>query len=412
MQRPDLAVGRSSRIRRMNQSAILQLVYASQPIARTDLARILGLSPSTVNRLVEQLVQDDLLFEGGVRANGARGGRPAQLIRFNADAGRIAVVDLSAVPWRAALTNLIGEPVRSFTAQPHFGQAQANLDLLADLLAAMAEANQDGPPVRGVGLGAPSIVLWESGTVVWAAGLGWRDLPLAAWVRERWDLPVFVENDVNLLALGESWRGAGQNARNLAVIALGTGMGAGLVLEGKLFRGANEAAGEVGYLPPDVAALGRTYSGFGPLEALAGTPGLVARANALLDSLPADEGEQSPPWHQVRADQGQLQAQDIYAAARQGDELALALVDESAGYVALAVAGLSAVLNPEMILLGGELAHTADLFLPPLRRKLTGLLPVLPQLKPAKLADQGVLVGAVALVLRNTEPSISATPVV
>ncbi len=100
MQSPDLAVGRSSRIRRMNQSATLQWVYASQPVARTDMARIFGLSPSTVNRLVEQMVQEGLLLEGGLRTNGNRVGRPARLIRFNADAGRIAVVDLNANPWQ------------------------------------------------------------------------------------------------------------------------------------------------------------------------------------------------------------------------------------------------------------------------------------------------------------------------
>ena len=125
MNSADRAVGRSSRIRRMNQSAILQLVYASQPIARTDVARILGLSQSTVNRLVEQLVQEGLLLEGGVRSRGSKGGRPARLIHFNANAGRIAVVDLSAVPWRAALVNLTGEIVQSFTAQPVFGDAGA-----------------------------------------------------------------------------------------------------------------------------------------------------------------------------------------------------------------------------------------------------------------------------------------------
>ena len=416
MQHADLAVGRSSRIRRMNQSAILQLVYASQPIARTDLARTLGLSPSTVNRLVEHMVQVGLLIEGGIRTNGPGGGRPARLIRFNANAGRIAVVDLSAVPWRAALVNLTGEVVQSFTAQPTFGAAQANLDRLAQLLDKMIAANQDGPPLRGIGIGAPSIVLWESGTVVWAASLGWRDLPLVQWAQDRWDLPIFVENDVNLLALGESWRGAGQDARNLAVIALGTGIGAGLVLEGRLFRGANEAAGEIGYLPPNVDALGQTYTGFGPLEALAGAPGLVKRAEeAVAQEMTSEIAQGERPLSrlaQIVAAGGALRSDDVYGAARQGDGVAQGLVAENAGYVALAIAGLAAVLNPEMILLGGELAHAADLYLPPLRHRLTGLLPVLPDLRPAQLADQGVLMGAVALVLRNTEPSISATPVV
>lgn len=406
MQQPDLITGGSSDIRRMNQSAILQLVYGSQPIARTQIATVLGLNPSTVNRLVEQLMQEGLLLDSGASNTTDRGGRPARLIRFNADAARIAVLDLSDAPWRAALTDLNGEIVQTFTATPVLGVAQANLDILAVLLDEIMAANQDGPPIRGIGIGAPSIVLWRSGTVVWAASLGWRDLALAAWVEARWSVPVFVENDVNLLALGESWRGAGQNAQNLAVIALGTGIGAGLVLDGKLFRGANEAAGEVGYLPPNIAALGQTYTGFGPLEALAATPGLVQRAVAAVAA-----GESSS-LAQIFQSSEQIKAGDVYAAARQGDPLAQSLVAESADYLALAIAGVAVVLNPEMILLGGELTRTADLFLDPIRRRLDGLLPVMPLLRPAQLTDQGVLMGAVALVLRNTEPSISATPVV
>lgn len=405
MQQPDLITGDSSHIRRMNQSAILQLVYGSQPIARTQIATLLSLNPSTVNRLVEQLMQEGLLLDSGSSHTGDRGGRPARLIRFNADAARIAVLDLSDAPWRAALTDLNGEIVQTFTAMPILGVAQANLDILAALLDQMMAANQDGPPLRGVGIGAPSIVLWHTGTVVWAASLGWRDLPLAAWVEARWPLPVFVENDVNLLALGESWRGAGQNAQNLAVIALGTGIGAGLVLDGKLYRGANEAAGEVGYLPPSVDALGRTYTGFGPLEALAATPGLIERAKTALAA-----GEESG-LAQIWQSSGQIQSGDVYGAARQGDGLAQHLVAQSADYLAMAIAGLAVVLNPEMILLGGELTRTVDLFLDPIRHRLEGLLPVMPHLRPAQLTDQGVLMGAVALVLRNTEPSISATPV-
>ncbi len=191
-------------------------------------------------------------------------------------------------------------------------------------------------------------------------------------MQERWHLPVFVENDVNLLALGESWRGAGQKTRNLAVIAIGAGIGAGLVLEGRLFRGANEAAGEVGYLPPNLAALSRDYSGFGPLEALAGSLGLVKRAEEVVAREGADKMPVPSSLGQVQAQTGQILAQDVYNAARQGDEVALGLIDESADYVALAVAGLSVVLNPEMILLGGELAHTSDLFWP----HCTGSYPV------------------------------------
>ncbi len=391
--------GGSQHIRRLNQEAILQLVKRSGPMSRTRIARELGLNPSTVNRLVEQLEASGLLTVSGEEAASSRGGRPARLVSYNADAAVILAVDLSNAPWRGAVVNLGGEILERFSAQPVPGDAAANLMRLETLLLEMWEWNEGqlGRPVRGIGIGAPSITLWQEGVVVWAASLGWRNLPLKAWGEARWAAPVFVENDVNLLALGESWQGAGRQSENLVVLAVGTGIGAGLILNGKLYRGANEAAGEVGYLPPDPSALGVTYTGYGPLEALAAAPGLVARARqALAEGVSSALSEVDP-----------LTAEDIYDAARAGDPLASQLVEETARYLSLAVAGLATVLNPDAILIAGEMERAADLLLGRIRALLEGLLPVMPRLEPAALGQDAVLYGAVALVLANTSAEVA-----
>jgi len=386
-------------IRRMNQEAILQVVRSSGPVSRTFLARRLGLNPSTVNRLVEQMAETGLVTLAGEGESGRRGGRPAQLIAYNGNAATIVCLDLSNDPWRGALVNLSGEVQQRFSAQPTPGDADANWQTLVELVDEMLafHCRMDGPPLRGIGVGAPSIVLWQSGTVVWAASLGWRDVPLKEWMTQRWDAPVFVENDVNLLALGESWLGVGRDSQNLVVLSVGTGIGAGLILGGRLYRGANEAAGELGYLPPDRKTLGQNHNGYGPLEAVAAAPGLVARAKAHLRAGRASRLATVSP----------LQAEDIYAAARAGDALAVELMANTADYWSLAVAGLATVLNPEMILIGGEMVKAADLLLDLLRARLAGLLPVMPRLEPVHLGDDGVLLGAAALVLTNTSVEIA-----
>ncbi|MBX3052020.1 MAG: ROK family transcriptional regulator [Caldilineaceae bacterium] len=391
--------GGSRHIRRMNQEAILQLVRSQGPVSRTHLARRLGLNPSTVNRLVEQMAQTGLVTVAGEGEPGKRGGRPAQLIVFNGDAATIACLDLSNDPWQGALVNLSGKILHTFSARPVPGDGEANQQVLAAFIDEMLalHKSQDSAPLRGIGVGAPSIVLWQSGTVVWAASLGWRDYPLKQWIEKRWGLPTFVENDVNLLALGESWLGVGRNSQNLVVLSVGTGIGAGLILGGRLYRGATEAAGEVGYLPPDRGALGKDHTGYGPLEAVAAAPGLVERATRRMTEQPASALGGKLPLH----------ANDIYAAARAGDDLASALMAETADYLSLAVAGLATVLNPEMILLGGEMVHAADLLLDPLRARLSGLLPAMPRLEPVSLGDAGVLLGAAGLVLQNTSAEIA-----
>lgn len=388
--------------RRINQEAILRLLRQQGPLSRAQIARELGLNPSTVGRLVDSLLAAGLVREAGVHNAGLRGGRPARLVRFNPQAACIAALDLSGEVWQAALTDLNGEVVETFQAEPVPGDAEANLAVLDELLHRMLDrpCRSGRPRPQGIGIGAPSITLWQSGTVVWAASLGWRDLPLKAWVEARWAVPTFVENDVNLLALGESWRGAGRGSRHLAVLAVGTGVGAGLVLDGRLFRGATEAAGEVGYLPPSPQALGRTYTEWGPLEEVAGLHGLVNRARqALAQGTPSTLAQADP-----------LTSEAIFRAARAGDPLAMALMAETADYLALAVAALALVLNPERILLGGQGAHAADLLLPKIRERIQGVVPAMPVLEPAQLGDRGVILGAVALVLRNTQIEVDGIP--
>ncbi|MCB0116556.1 MAG: ROK family transcriptional regulator [Caldilineaceae bacterium] len=399
----EYVTGDSQQIRRINQEAILRLVQQRGPISRIEISEQLGLNPSTVNRLVDQLADSRLLWMDGEQSAGRQGGRPARLVRFNGDAACIAAVDLSNVPWRAALVNLNGDVVERFHAMPQPGDAEANLAVLADLLDEIVAAGErrHGSPLWGIGIGAPSIVLSQTGTVVWAASLGWRDFPLKTWIEARWPVPVFVENDVNLLALGESRLGAGQQAGNLVVMAVGTGIGAGIILNGRLYRGASEAAGEIGYIPPNIAALGRSYTGYGPLEALAAAPGLVARAQAALQ----DEVESLL----VAADP--LDADAVYVAARSGDPVARQLVAETVDYLSLAVAALAIVLNPELILLGGEMAKASDLLLSPIRERLAGLLPALPRLEPVCLGEDGVILGAVALVLQSTYADVAGLQV-
>ncbi|MBI1297110.1 ROK family protein [bacterium] len=399
----EYVTGDSQQIRRLNQEAILRLVQQRGPISRTDIAEHLGLNPSTVNRLVEQLAESHLLCMDGEQSAGRQGGRPARLVRFNGDAACIAAVDLSNVPWRAALVNLNGDIVERFHAVPQPGDADANLAVLTHLVDRIIAAGERrvGSPLWGVGIGAPSIVLSQTGTVVWAASLGWRNFQLKAWMEARWPMPVFVENDVNLLAMGESWLGAGQRAGNLAVMAVGTGIGAGIILNGNLYRGTSEAAGEIGYIPPSVSALGRSYTGYGPLEALAAMPGLVSRAQAALLQ------DVTTLLHAVEP----LDADAIYAAARHGDALASELLGETVDYLSLAVAAIAIVLNPELILLGGEMARASDLLLSPIRQRLSGLLPVLPRLEPAQLGEDGVILGAVALVLQSTYSDVAGLQV-
>ena len=215
-------------------------------------------------------------------------------------------------------------------------------------------------------------------------------LPPKAKLAERYHLPITVDNDVNLAALGELWFGAGQNCQNMVMIAIGTGIGAGIIIDGALYRGANEASGEIGNMIPGPKFLGRNFLEFGALELVASGTGIVERARHVLKS------QRSP------ADLECLLVEDVFEAARQGQKWACHLIDETVDYLAVTVANLAASFDPELIVLGGGISRSVDLLVGPILQRIEGTVPVLPRLVVSSLGLRAGVMGAITNVLHNT----------
>ena len=258
-----------------------------------------------------------------------------------------------------------------------------------------------GQKVRAIGIGAPGVPRSQEGVVVWAPSLGWREMPLKKIVEERFGIPTFVENDVNLHALGEHWRGAGRGVRDLVCIFIGTGIGAGIIINDELYRGADEAAGEVGYIIPHEKYLGRSYGEFGCLESLAAGPGIVRSARQAIQ-----QGIPTAILDLAAGDEGAITAELVFAAARQGDAVAQKIVDETVRYLSIAVANVASIINPRRIVLGGGIAKSDDLILEPIKRLIQGVVPAMPEIVPSQLGSDAGVLGAVSLALRSTEDLI------
>jgi glucokinase len=207
---------------------------------------------------------------------------------------------------------------------------------------------------------------------------------------ERYKLPITVDNDVNLAAMGELWFGAGQSAQNMVLIAIGTGIGAGIIIDGALYRGAREAAGEIGSIVPGREFLGKQYAEFGALESLASGTGIAERARQILKGK-RDEAELE-----------NLLAEDVFDAARQRQEWACTVISETVDYLAVAIACISVSFDPEIIVLGGGVTRSADLLVEPILRRINGTIPTLPRLVVSKLGRRAAVMGAIANVLHNT----------
>lgn len=389
----ELETSRASDVTRVNAAAIVELVRRSGAISRAEIARSLALSPATVTRTVGRLLESGAVSE---RDRGhSSGGRPPVMLSYNPRAAALIGVDVGGTKIAAVISDLDGCFLarRVVATWPEHG-GPAGLDAVIaviDELLALPEVA--GAPVRGIAVGVPGVTRHREGVVEWSPGLDWRDLPLAALLRERFKRPVFIENDVNLAALGEAARGAGQGVSSLVGIFIGTGIGAGIVLNGQLYRGANEAAGEVGYLLLERQALGHEYPRFGAFESVAAGPGIARRAaRELAGGAPSALARQG----------AKVATPEVLAAAGAGDPVATAVLSETLDYLALAVANVACVLNPRRVILGGAVGLALRPWYGDIVSRLAGRIPHVPEIVASALGVDAGLSGAVTLARDRT----------
>ncbi len=375
-------------MRGINRSAILELIRRESPISRTLISKRLNVSLPTVMRIVDELVAEDLVRPEGTTE--WSGGRRRSLLEFNAEGHVVIGIDLGGTKLFGAIADLGGNILDEVDVSRHGTSGEESYRRLIELIdTLLASPKLHGRRIRGIGVGAPGITQHKEGIVNWAFTLNWQNYPLKAKLVERYGLPIVVDNDVNLAALGELWFGAGQNTQNMVLIAIGTGIGAGIIIDGALYRGSREASGEIGHIIPGREFLGKRYAEFGALESLASGTGIAERARQTLKRQPGPELEG-------------LLAEDVFDAARQGEEWARAVIDEAVDYLAIAIAGISVSFDPELIVLGGGVTRSADLLVEPILRRIDGTIPTLPRLVVSTLGRRAAVMGAITNVLHNT----------
>jgi len=216
--------------------------------------------------------------------------------------------------------------------------------------------------VAGVGIGAPGPLHRESGTIIETPNLGWRNFPLRDLIADRVRLPAALDNDANCATYGEWWLGAGRNVDTLVGLTLGTGIGGGIVLNGKIFHGASDSAAEIGHMTIEANGRRCKCGNYGCLEAYASGPAIALRA---VEGLEA--GSPSILGDLVDGDFGRITAATVYEAAVQGDSYANECMKETAKLLGAGVANIINILNPEMIVIAGGVTSAGDHLFEPLR---------------------------------------------
>jgi len=373
-------------IKAINEGAVLRLVRDRGPISRAELSRLSGLTQPTVASMLDSLIAQGMIHTVGLGVSS--GGRKPLLYEFNPDAALVIGIDVGGTKMAGGLTNLAGKMLSRRTLTRENGPADT-YERLAELIRILIADAPSGAYIRGIGLGVAGVTSLAEGIVNLAPGLGWNNFPLGRKLEERFGLPVFLDNDVNGILLGERWFGAARDVRNALCVAVGTGIGASILMDGQVYRGTRDAAGEVGYCATGREVLRRppaSRSAYGFLEEEAAGPGIGRRGTIAL-GRPVDGPE-------------------VMRLAAEGNEAALQVVHETAEHLGLAIANMVCLLDPEKVILTGGVMRSADLLLEPIRDVVNRIVPYHVPIVLSELKEEAGVMGGVALVLEANRRSI------
>lgn len=369
------------RLRSTNERLLLDRLRGTGAASRAQLARDTGLSKPTVSSALASLEAAGLVREVGTHA--PQRGRTAVLYAPDPAAGYALGVDVGRGWLRVAVADLDGTLVARADVRNRARGSEALAELVVSTARQVVAGSGVDPAevVHGV-VGTPGVYDEKQRRVRYAMHLpGWGRAGLLDRLRDELGVPLEVHNDANLAALGEYTYGVGGGSRLFAYILIGTGLGMGVVSEGRLFTGAHGLAGEIGFLPwpgqQKPERLEDAVSGVAVVEA--------ARRFGM---------------------SGQLTAKAVFDAARQGNAAARRAVQLEGERIAHTVAAAAAVLDPDLVVLGGGVGHSVDLLLGPVREHLRALTPLRPKLAPSRLGEDAVLLGAVATALGTARETV------
>jgi predicted NBD/HSP70 family sugar kinase len=372
----------------LNERTVLETIRAGAPISRAEISRRAGISKPTVSLALRSLVEAGLVRESAEAPSGPSYG--AVYFEPVPEAALVLGLDLGARFLRGAICDLTGTIRARQDVELQGADAERALDTVAGLRDALVDASGLRPElVDGVVVGVPGVTGADGGTLQLASNVpGLDGRPFAGELEDRLGLPITLENDINLAALGERWLGVARGVDDFVFLSVGTGMGAGVVLGGELHRGRHGFAGEIDFA---------------------------------LDALEEDVDPSAPKVAGIAADVASRQASTalkppydaraVFDSARAGDAAAQRVVDEIARRIALHLAPVAAVADVELVVLGGGIGSNGDLLLGPVRRLLAAWLPFPPRVEVSTVGEAAVLAGALAVGVRAALDNVTVREV-
>ncbi|GAA4720066.1 ROK family transcriptional regulator [Brevibacillus fulvus] len=393
-------VGSFQLMKSLNKSLILNVIRTEGPISRAEIAKKTNLTPPTVTNIVGELLESNLVVESDL--GNSTGGRKPIMLRINSTAFQVIGIDVAISHIRVIAITLDAQIIQSLKIKlPSNLTNEILLDLLIDAVNQIIQkADLQQQNIIGIGVGMHGLVNPDEGVSIYAPNLHLRQIPIRQALEEAFQIPVEVENDARAMALGESWFGNGQGVENSVSIYVGMGVGAGIILNHKLYRGASHTAGEMGHTTVDANGPKCSCGNYGCLEALVAGPAIVARTQTALR-----EGRESIILQLAEGDFDKISGEIVYQAALQADPLALEILRDTGRYLGIGIANIINTLNPQKVIIGGGVSKSGEFILEALREQVQRRSLETPcqavTIETAKLGGHATAIGAATLILRN-----------
>jgi glucokinase-like ROK family protein len=379
----------------------LHILSVHGRVSRTDLAELLGYSRASITPIVNRLVQIGIIEELG--EGESSGGRRPRMLDFNGKFGFLAGVDMGATSLDVALADFSGQIItrQSEVIDVRDGPEIVLSEVCRVLSGMLTDHNIPVDRLLGIGVGVPGPVEFSTGLLIAPPIMpGWENYPIRAYLRSSFPMAqVAVDNDVNVMALGESRFGQGRGVNNFLFVKIGTGIGSGIFCDGRIYRGSTGCAGDIGHICVDREGIVCRCGNVGCLEAMTAAPMIASRG------LEAAQSNRSPALAKLLETEGTLTAYHVGVASSQGDRVANEIIETSGTLIGEVLASLVNFFNPSLILIGGGVSNIGDRLLSAIRQAvLKRSLPLstrhLTINKSAMGEDAGVR-GALALALES-----------
>src|SRR4030042_5993022 len=348
-----------------SEKILVDLIRKYGEISISDLITFTDYSRTKITSCIDSLINKNIIV--AINITEYTGGRRSKKYSLNGDFGLVAGVDIGATSIDLGIADFSGKLIVRYSEPASVRDGPIKiLGRVCSLLEEMLqESNLSSPKLNGIGIGVPGPVDISMGTLVSPPIMpGWDRYPIIETIQQWFPSSnVVVDNDVHVMALGEMYRGAGKGVDNLIFVKIGTGIGAGIVSEGKIYRGSSGCAGDIGHISVDKAGPLCHCGNKGCLDAMAAGPAIAERS-----LIAAQNGKSSILMNYYEKNGNVLLAEDVGTASREGDAVAIEVIRERGQYIGDVLAGLVNFYNPRMIVIGGGVSHLGNLLLSSIRQ--------------------------------------------